>query len=111
MKKQNLLLLVGAGAVYYFMWRKKQLTPSGVKGIEGIKKNNENKFDYMLLGRLADDCDYFLGNGKRYEGDLWGLNVNNHIKEMKKIYKKLPKKPEWLSYNDILNYENKMRNK
>ena len=35
MKKQNLLLLAGAGALGYFMWRKNQLKSSGVTGIAG----------------------------------------------------------------------------
>lgn len=67
---------------------------------------------YSLLSRMQSDCDYFLGHGNMSEKHLWGLTVKNHIRYMKIIYLILPinSKPEWLSMNDILNYEIRMKN-
>lgn len=69
---------------------------------------NDNKFDYMMLDRLRTDCDYFLGNGDGCEKHLWAGNVEDQIAEMRKIYDKLPEKPEWLSIEEIDKYEKDM---
>lgn len=65
-------------------------------------------FKYMMLGRLLDDCNYFLGYGNRDPKCLWAGNVTDHIAEMKRLYRELSEKPVWLSYNDILNLEKRM---
>lgn len=70
----------------------------------------DSKFNYMLLSRLQMDCDYFLGNGNRYEKNLWAGNVNDHIEMMKKIWNGFEEKPEWLSMEQIEDYERKMKN-
>jgi hypothetical protein len=69
-------------------------------------------FIYMMLGRLRSDNDYFLHYGNRSEKNLWAGNVNDQISEMKRLWNSLPKnsKPEWLSMDDILEYERKMKN-
>lgn len=72
--------------------------------------SNSNKFKYMLLDRLKSDCEYFLGAGNGYEGALWAGSVAKQIEEMKKLYEQLPEKPEWLSLDDINNYEKEMNN-
>ena len=76
-----------------------------------LMKKHRN--DYMLLSRLKQDCDYFLGYGNRYEGRLWAGSVKNQIKKMKKLYKKFPRKlkPKWLTLKDIRDYEKKMTEK
>jgi hypothetical protein len=58
MKKQNLLLLAGAGTIYYFIWRKNQLTSSGVKGIEGIKKVKKSFHAQQVLKLMDSDYTY-----------------------------------------------------
>ena len=70
----------------------------------------EEKFNYMLLGRLQSDCEYYLGNGNRNSKQLWALNETDHIEEMKKLYNKFAddKKPEWLTMDQILEYEKQM---
>lgn len=75
------------------------------------ERNRNYEFDYMMLSRLVQDCKYFLGNGNRYVGNLWGDTVDDHIAEMKKLYNKFPDdmKPEWLSMEDIENYEKEMK--
>lgn len=69
-----------------------------------------SEFDYMMLSRLQSDCEYYLGYGNRSERNLWAGSVKGQIKEMKRIWDSLPedKKPEWLSMEDILEYERKM---
>ncbi len=72
----------------------------------------EERFNYMMLDRLVTDCNYYLGNGGRYAGHLWAKDEKKHIEEMKKIYNSFPddKKPEWLTWEQILEYEAKMIN-
>jgi len=66
-------------------------------------------FKYKMLGRLQSDNDYFLGAGNRSEKSLWAGNVKDQIKEMKKLFKQLKDKPEWLSMKDIEQYEKDMK--
>ena len=72
---------------------------------------DKQKGAYMLLGRLQGDCDYFLNAGNGSEKGLWGITVKDHIKEMKKIYKSLNEKPQWISMDDIKKYEKDMLKK
>lgn len=76
----------------------------------GAVSDGDVKFNYMMLDRLRSDCDYYLGNGNRSERILRGENVNEHIKEMKRLWNNLKVKPEWLSMEDIEEYEKKMKN-
>lgn len=71
-------------------------------------KKDKFKFEYMLLGRCKQDCEYFLGYGNRSTNQLYGKDVKNHISIMKELYEKVPIKPEWLSKKDIENYEKRM---
>lgn len=68
------------------------------------------KFNYMMLGRLKSDCEYYLNYGNRNKKALWALDEKEQIEEMKKLYNGFAdtQKPEWLSYEDILNYEKEM---
>ena len=81
----------------------------GVKFADG--GSTDDTFTYMMLGRLISDNDYYLGYGNRSERNLWAGNVDDQIDEMKKLWNKLPAdgKPEWLSMQDILNYEEQMK--
>jgi hypothetical protein len=81
----------------------------GVKFADG--GSTDDTFTYMMLGRLIADNDYYLGYGNRSERNLWAGNVDDQIDEMKKLWNKLPAdgKPEWLSMQDILNYEEQMK--
>lgn len=64
----------------------------------------------MLLDRLRNDCEYYLNYGNRNVKHLWAENEQKHINEMKKLYNNFPedKKPEWLTYEKILDYEKAM---
>jgi len=75
-----------------------------------FKKQNET-FHYQLLSRLQLDCEYFLGHGNRSEKHLWSGNVKKHIEDMKALLDTFAndKKPDWISLNDILEYEKQMK--
>lgn len=77
--------------------------------IQGILKHDIS-FRYMLLDRLRTDCEYYLGNGNRFRGNLWANSEKEHIEYMKALWNSFPEdgKPEWLSFEKILEYEKQM---
>lgn len=72
--------------------------------------NPSLRFNYSMLGRLKADCDYYLRAGTRNAKHLWANSEEEQISEMKRIYDTFSEeeKPEWLAYEDILEYEAKM---
>lgn len=77
-----------------------------------IRPSKADRFNYMLLDRLRSDCDYYLGYGNRYAKRLWAGNEQEQIDKMKELYNSFTddKKPEWLTYEQILEYEKLMIN-
>ncbi len=71
-------------------------------------EENDQKFQYMMLSRLKSDCEYFLGYGNRSNNSLWAKNPKDHITEMKRLWDELEIKPEWLSMEQIEEYESEM---
>ncbi len=71
-------------------------------------QHNTDMFDYQLLGRLQQDCEYYLGAGAGDSRRLWALDVSLHIQKMRELYEKLPVKPVWLTLEDIAAYEERM---
>ena len=74
------------------------------------EKSWDDRFRYMLLDRMRADCDYFLGNGQIYGNHLWAENVADQVGYMKALWESFPEdgKPEWLTMEQILNYEKQM---
>lgn len=72
--------------------------------------DGDSSYRYQFLDRLRSDCDYYLGYGNRNEQNLWAKNEKDQIAYMKAIWGSFSEneKPEWISYEDILGYENKM---
>lgn len=70
-------------------------------------KQQDKKFQFQLLDRMRQDCEYFLGNGNRNEKFLWAGNVDDQIKAMRDLQSRL--NPEWLSKEDIDRYESQMK--
>lgn len=66
------------------------------------------EFDYMLLDRCKQDCEYFLKYGFGYEGHLWAGSVSGQIAKMRELYNKVSPKPEWISEEDINDYGERM---
>lgn len=75
------------------------------------EKADENKrFQYQMLDRLRSDCDYYLGYGDRFPGVLPSSDERKHIETMKDIWNSFAddEKPEWLTWDQILEYEKAM---
>lgn len=70
----------------------------------------DKEFRYQLLNRMQNDCNYYLGYSGKSKYVLWAGDEKEQIKIMKGIWNSFSEedKPEWLSWNDILEYENKM---
>lgn len=71
--------------------------------------SKDDTFRYMMLDRLKTDCNYFLDNGNRNEKHLWAGDVDKQIKLMKDLYNSFEEKPEWISMEDIENFEKQMK--
>lgn len=71
---------------------------------------SDDKFKYQLLSRLQSDCNYYLGYGNRNKNKLWAGSEKEQIGAMKKLWESFSTedKPEWLSWENILQYENRM---
>jgi hypothetical protein len=67
--------------------------------------DNDALFNYQLLGRLQQDCEYYLGHGNRAKKHLWADDEAEQIAKMKEIYEGLPEKPEWITLEKIAEYE------
>ena len=65
------------------------------------------KFEYMMLSRLQMDCNYYK-SAADYE-NAHCQTAKDLIESMKEHWNKIPEdlKPEWISYEDILEYEKK----
>lgn len=70
----------------------------------------DESYRFRLLDRHRADCQYYLGYGNRHPRYLWAKNEVSHIANMKALWNSFPenKKPEWLPYDKILEYESKM---
>lgn len=68
-----------------------------------------NRFNYMLLSRLQQDCEYYLGcGGRNAQHSLWAHDERKQIEKMRELYDLLPVKPEWLTREQIDEYAAKM---
>lgn len=64
----------------------------------------------QFLGRMKSDCKYYLGEGRKQVFHLWGKSVDNHLKCMEELLFSIPReeRPEWLTYEDIKDFSEKM---
>jgi hypothetical protein len=78
--------------------------------IEEFRNHSDESYNYMLLGRLQQDCLYFLDNGNKNVKHLWADSVKDQITKMKELHDGFAqdKKPEWLTYKQILELEELM---
>lgn len=72
--------------------------------------SRETEYQYRMLSRLKSDCEYYLGNGNGYAGNLWAKEEREHLEYMKSLWNGFSEeeKPEWLTWEDIEAYERKM---
>lgn len=67
------------------------------------------RFEYMMLDQMRSGCDYFLGWGNGSLTHILENSIHSHIEEMKRIHNLLLVKPEWLTYEQIEEYEINMK--
>lgn len=72
--------------------------------INFFSEYHEDKFYYMLLGRMRQDCRYYFGYGNRNARDLWAHNELKQISYMLNLYKRVPVAPVWLKKKEIYQY-------
>lgn len=72
--------------------------------------NKDENFRCQMLDRFRHDCEYYLGNGNRVASRLWSLDEKEHIQNMRTLYASFSDgdKPEWLTMEQILEYEKQM---
>jgi hypothetical protein len=70
--------------------------------------NNNDQFNYQFLGRLQQDCEYYLDFGNRQNTVLWAKDEVEQIQKMREVYDLLPIKPDWCTLEDITRYEKSM---
>ena len=69
----------------------------------------DDRFNYMLLGRLKSDCEYYLSyGGINAKRGLWAHDEQAQIDKMRELYDSLPIKPEWLTREQIEEYAARM---
>ena len=74
---------------------------------EREKRERAFSHDYMMLDRMRTDCEYY--NSAEHYNNAHGSTIAETIADMKERWQKLPEdlKPEWLSWEKILEYEKK----
>ena len=72
------------------------------------KNQADFKSDYMLLGRLKEDCLYYLGFGGRSPRVLWAKDEVKQIAEMERLYKIVPVKPVWITLKELKDFKLQM---
>lgn len=88
----------------------KYLKSEKIKEQEKWILEREESYRYMLLSRMKQDCEYFLGYGNRYEGHLWALRVEDQIHYMRFILDSFSddEKPDWITAEKIGQFEKEM---
>lgn len=69
--------------------------------------DDKQKFEYMLLGRLKQDCEYVIKTSPSIK-HLWAGNPKDQIAKMKELWQKLKIKPQWLTMEQIEEYEEQL---
>lgn len=76
--------------------------------VDKIFSSGDEGYPYAMLDRMKSDCEYYLGYGNRSSKYLWAKDPKRHIEIMKAVYNRLDPKPEWLTSEQIDEYEKKM---
>ena len=79
---------------------------------EFLKEYDDEKFRYMLLGRMMSDCDYYIANEMHCDPEynhLWAHHdPKAQITYMRYLWESLKEKPEWLTKEQIDEYAKRM---
>lgn len=74
-----------------------------------IQLNSQMPYKYRMLGRLQFDCESYLYGLAPGTHRLWAGNIDDQIKTMKSIYESLEVKPDWITMEQIEEYEKQMK--
>ncbi len=66
------------------------------------------RYGDMTLSRCKMDCQFYLGYGNRNKQRLYMGDPKDHIAFMKELWKHLEEKPEWLTWEQIEDFERQM---
>ena len=86
----------------------KQIIAESIKKVLNETEETDYRHYYMLLSRLQQDCNYYLGYGNRHSNSLWAHDEQKQIDKMRELYNMLPEKPNWITLEDIDNYAREM---
>jgi len=84
----------------------KDLQEAKQEAVDKLEK--DNSYNYMLLDRLRSDLEYYWNWGHRNENVLYNKDYKKHIRKMINIWKQLPKKPIWLTANELISFKNRI---
>ncbi len=77
--------------------------------LKNLKKYTRNdEYLYMTLSRMKSDCNFYLGYGNRNHKRLWAGEEKAQISKMKEVHNYLNPKPEWLTMEQIDEFEKQM---
>ena len=65
----------------------------------------EESYYFLMLSRLKEDCINYIADST-YR--LWGVTIEDHIEEMKRLYLELEYKPNWIDMSTIQEYRREM---
>lgn len=68
----------------------------------------DERFEYMLLDRLRQDCEYYLTYNREIPKCLWAGDAQKQIDKMRELYNSVSEKPLWLTREQIDEYAAKM---
>lgn len=78
----------------------------------GLLKSKDRRFKYMMLDRLRQDCDYYLGFGNRQASKLWAKDEAKQIECMELLYNSFVENDEdipiCITLDDIAKYKIRM---
>ena len=57
---------------------------------------------------MKSDCEYYLSYGNRLRKYLWADDEEEQIALMKALWHSFSEKPEWITWDEILEYERRM---
>lgn len=77
------------------------------KQAEPVKETGNQRHSYMMLGRLVEDCKYYLDQHGSEE-QLWAKNVEEQIQTMRGFYHSVDEKPQWLTEEQLEDYASRM---
>lgn len=69
---------------------------------------HDAKFRYMLLSRMKMDMEYYFGYGNRGTNQMWSGTAELQIEHMREIWNSFADKPEWLTIEQIDDYETRL---